>query len=85
MGFIQSLEFRPDTGLVWECVYNMVSFCDGLFYDDSLLGPLSIRNEHSRLAVRNYRNSSVRSLLSVLLALFRCACVFSFSILVQFF
>ena len=31
------------------------------------------------------RNSSVLSLLSALLALFQCACVSSFSILVQFF
>jgi len=50
------------------------------FYD-----PLSSRTEHSRLVVLHCRNSSVLSLLSALLALFRCACVSSFSILVQFF
>jgi len=77
-----------------ECVYiyiyththtQRVSFCDSSFYDNSLLQPLSSRTEHSRLVVRHCRNSSVLSLLSVLLALFRCACVSSFSILVQFF
>jgi hypothetical protein len=35
--------------------------------------------------VHHCRNSSVLPLLRVLLALFRCACVSSFSILVQFF
>jgi len=65
--------------------YNRVSFNDGSFYDDSLLRPLSIRTEHSRLVVHHCRNWSVRSLRSALLALFRCACVSSFSILVQFF
>ena len=35
--------------------------------------------------VHHFRNSSVLSLLNALLALFQCACVFSFSILVQFF
>jgi len=63
----------------------MVSFCDGLFYDDSLLRPLSSRTEHSRLAVHHCRNSSVLSVLSALLVLFRCACVSSSSISVQFF
>ena len=62
---------------------NGVSFCDGSFYD-SLLRPLSSRTEHSRLVVRHCRNSSVLSLLSALLALVRCACVSSYSILVQF-
>ena len=65
--------------------YSRVSFCDGSFYDDSLLRPLSTRTEHSRLVVHHCRNSSVLSLLSALLALFRCACVSSFSTLVQFF
>ena len=59
--------------------YSRVSFCDGSFYDDSLLRPLSSRTEHSRIAVHHCRNSSVLSLLSALLALFRCACVSSFS------
>ena len=54
------------------------------FYDDSLLRPLSSRTEHSRLAVHHCRNSSVLSLLSALLALFWCARVSSFSILVFF-
>ena len=48
----------------------------------SLLRLLSSWTEHSRLVVRHCRNSSV---LSLLLALFRCACVSSFSILVHFF
>ena len=65
--------------------YSWVSFCDGSFYDDSLLRPLSSRTEHSRLVVHHCRNSSVLSLLSALPALFRCARVSSFSILVQFF
>ena len=64
--------------------YSTVSFCDGSFYDDSLLRPLSSPTEHSRLVMRHCRNSSVLSLLSALLALFRCACVSSYTILVQF-
>ena len=63
--------------------YSRVSFCDGSLYD-SVLWPLSSHTEHSRLLVRHCRNSSVLSLLSALLALFRCACVSSFSILMQF-
>jgi len=62
-----------------------VSFCDGSLYDDSLLRPLSSRTQHFRLVVRHCRNSSVLSLFSALLALFRCACVSAFYILVQFF
>jgi len=61
------------------------SFYDGSFYDDSLLQPLSSRIEHSRLVVHHCRNSSVLSALSALLSLFRCACVSSCSVLVQFF
>ena len=68
-----------------ETEYSGVSFCDGSFYDDSLLRPLSSRTEHSRLVVQHRRNSSVLSLLSALLALFLCACVPYFSVLVQFF
>jgi hypothetical protein len=59
-------------------IYSRVSFCDGSFYDDSLLRPLSSRTEHCRLVVHRRRNSSVLSLLSALLALFRCVCFFSF-------
>jgi len=66
-------------------MYSRVSFCDGSFYSDSLLQPLSSWTKHSRLVVHHCRNSSVPSLLSALLALFQCACVSSFSILVQFF
>jgi len=66
-------------------MYSRVLFCNGSFYDDSLLRPLSRQTEHSRLAVHHCRNSSVLSLLSALPALFRCAHVSSFSILVQFF
>ena len=65
--------------------YSRVSFFNGSFYDHSLLRPLSSWTEHSRLVVNHCRNSSVLSLLSALLALFRCACFSSFSILVQFF
>jgi hypothetical protein len=70
--------------------YGRVSFYDGSFYDvsfydDLLLLPPSSRTEHSRLVVHHCRNPSVLSLLSALRALFRCACVSSFSILVQFF
>ena len=56
-------------------IYSRVSFCDGLFYDDSLLRPLPRRTEHFRLVVHHCRNSSVLSVLSALLALFQCACV----------
>jgi hypothetical protein len=45
----------------------------------------SSRTEHSRLVVHHCRSSSVRSLLSALLALFWFACVSSFSILVKFY
>jgi len=65
--------------------YSRVSFCDGSFNDDSLLRPLSSRTEHSRLAVHQCRNSSVLSVLSALLALFVCACVSAFAILVKLF
>jgi len=65
--------------------YSRVSFCDGSFHDDSLLRPLSSRTEHSQLTVHHCRNSSVLSLLTALLAVFWCACVSSFSVLVQFF
>ena len=58
-----------------ELKYSTVSFCDGLFYDDSLLRPLSSRTEHSRLVVHHCRNSEVLSVLSAPLALFWCACV----------
>jgi hypothetical protein len=64
--------------------YSRVSFCDGSFYGDSLLRPLLSRFEHSRRGVHHCRNTSVLSLISVFLALFRCACVSSYSILVQF-
>jgi len=66
---------------VWK--YSRVSHYDGSFYDDSLLQRLSSRTGHLRLVVHHYRKSSVPSILSALLALFRC--VFSFPILAQFF
>jgi len=66
-------------------IYIRVLFCDGSFYDDSLLRPLSSRTECSLFVAHRCRNSSVLSLLSALLALIRCACVSYFSILVQFF
>jgi len=43
------------------------------------------RRENSQLAVHHRRNSIILSVFTQLLALFRCACVSSFSILVQFF
>ena len=55
------------------------------FYDDFLLRNLTGGTEYSRLVVHHCRNSSVLSLLSALPALFRCVCVSSFPILVQFF
>ena len=55
------------------------------FYDDSRLRPLSSRTQHSRLVAHHCPNSSGLSVLSALLALFQCAHVSSFSILVQFF
>ena len=65
--------------------YSRVSFCDGSFYDDSLLWPLSSWTEHYWFVVHRCHNSSVLSLLSVLLPLFQCACVSYLYILVQFF
>ena len=65
--------------------HSRVLLSDGSFYEDSLLRPLSSRTEHFRLVVHHCRNSRVLSALSALLALFRCACVSSFSILVQFY
>jgi len=46
---------------------SRVSYCNGSFYDDSLLRSLSSWTEHSRLVVHHCRNSSVPSLLSALL------------------
>jgi len=66
-------------------MYSRFSFGDGSFYDDSLLRHLSSRTDHSRIVVHHCRNSSVLSLLSVLLVLLRCSCVSSYSVLVQFF
>jgi hypothetical protein len=65
--------------------YSRVSFYDGSFYDDSLLWPSSNWTKHSQLVVPHCHNSIVLSLLSGLLALFQCACISTFSILVQFF
>ena len=61
--------------------YSRVSFCDGLFYDDSLLRPLLSQNEHSRLV----RHLQIKRTFSAKCALFQCAHVSSFSILVQIF
>ena len=38
--------------------YSRVSFCDGSFYDDSLLRPQSSRTEYSQIAVHPCRDSS---------------------------
>jgi len=48
-------------------IFSRVSFCDGSFYDESLLRPLPSLTEHSRLVVYH---SSFLSLLSALPALF---------------
>ena len=56
--------------------YNRASFCNGLFYDISLLRPLSSQTKHSRLLVHHCCNSSILSLLSALLALTMCMCFF---------
>jgi len=92
---LPSTQTRHDCAYENSAQYSMVSFCDDSFYDHSLLRPLSSRTEHSRLVVHHCRNSSVLSLLSALLALFRCAYAsfislslslsLSLSILVQFF
>ena len=77
------LELEHQQTWVWErsgTRYSRVSFCDGSFYDESLLRPLSSRTEHSRLVAQHCRNSGVLSLLCALLAPFRCACVSSFSV-----
>jgi hypothetical protein len=79
-----NLKFDVLGNALWW-TYRRVSFSDGSFYDNSLLRPLLSRTERSRLVVHHCRNSSILSLLIVLLALFRCACVSSFSSLVQFF
>jgi len=79
------LRARKMISVSYKGNYSRVSFCDCSVFDDSLLQPLSSRAKHSRLVVQYCRNSIVLSLLSALLALFRCACVSSFSILLQFF
>ena len=57
--------------------HSSVSFCDGLFYDNSLLWPLWSRTERSRLVVHRCHNSSIFPLLSAHLTLM-CLCFFSF-------
>ena len=66
---------------VYTSRYSNISLCDGSFYDGSFLRPLSSRTEHSRLVVHRCINSSDLSVHSLLLVLFRCACVSSWSIL----
>jgi hypothetical protein len=73
-----------DSTRVYPMKYSMGLFCNGSFYNDSLLWPLS-RTEHSWIVVHHCRNSSILSVLSALLALFQCARDSSFSILLQFF
>ena len=68
-----------------KAIISFTKYSSASFYDDSLLRPLSSLTEHSRVVVHHCRNSSVLSVLSALPALFRCACVSSFSILLQFF
>jgi len=65
--------------------YSKVPFCDGSFYSDSLLRPLSSRTEYSRLVVHHCHNSSILSVFSALPALFQCVYVSCFSIIVQLF
>jgi hypothetical protein len=79
----ESTVTAPVLGMSKEC--SRVSFCDGSFYDDLLVRPLPSLTEHSRIEVHHCRNSSVLSLSSAFLALFRCACVSYFSILVHLF
>ena len=64
-------------------VYSGVSFCNGSFYGNSLLQPLSSLPGHFQLVVHHCPNSGVLSVLIVLLALLRCARVASYSTLVQ--
>jgi hypothetical protein len=57
-GFNWTPTYPKYTGL-WPSAnsqYSKVSFCDGSFYDDSILRPLSSRTEHSRLVVHHCRN-----------------------------
>jgi hypothetical protein len=65
--------------------YSRVWFCDGSFYDDSLLRPLPSRTEHFRLVLHYCSKWSVLSVFTAFLALFRYACVSSFSVLLHFF
>jgi len=81
-------EYNRTVNISTKCCsykYSRVSFCDGSFYDDSLLRLLSSRSQHSRIVVHHCRSPSVLSLLSALLALSRCPCVSSFSILAHLF
>jgi hypothetical protein len=75
-----AIKLHPSNKSAFACIliYSWVLFCDGLFYDDSLLWTLSSLTKHSQLVVRHCRNSSILSLLSELLAVFRCACVLLF-------
>jgi hypothetical protein len=75
----------PLTTLFFKKKYGRVSFCEGSFYDDSLLRPLPSQTEHSRLVVHHCSNSGVLSVLRALVVLFRCARLSSCSALVQFF
>jgi hypothetical protein len=63
--------------VIYVMLYSRVTFAT------VLLPPLSSRTKHSRLMV--HHNSSILSVLSVFLTLFWCACVLSFSILMQFY
>ena len=45
-GHVQALHLFKNK---FFCIYSRVSFCDGPFYDDSLLWPMSSRTEHSPL------------------------------------
>jgi hypothetical protein len=65
--------------------YSGVSFCYGTFYDDSLYDPCWVGPSTPDLWCITVANQASFSLLSALLALFRCVCVSSYSILVQFF
>jgi hypothetical protein len=80
-----SVTFAVEKASLSNCKYSRVSFCDGSFYDVSLLWLLSSRTAHSRILVHYCRNSSVLSLLNALLDLILCPGVHSLSILVQFF
>jgi len=73
---VSVLRARKMISVSYKGNYSRVSFCDGSFYVDSLLRPLSSRTEHSRLEVHQCRNSSVLSVPNALNSSFSmCMCL----------